>query len=237
MHIGLKNKDFVKIKYGNKFHYGGNQAWFDESLARDSACGTVAATNILTYMNVWKHRGNVYEKNEYKDYMDEVYTRLHPVNISYPRGGLDLFYKFAKLLHLSDLSLGIPSVSRFIRGVRSLAVTRGLDLEARNYPETIFSRWSLVAAMDFIARALEKDRPVALINAFNKHLKGFKYPLDDGRITMADFERHWVVITEMEVDKDGREVYIYVSSWGERVRLNLSDIVKGGVFTSMVYFH
>ncbi len=237
MRVGLKNREFIKVKDGMKCCYGGNQAWFDKRLARNSACASVAAANILLYMGIWGAGKTSLTKNDYRNYMSEVYYYLHPINISYPRGGLDLFYKFTSIFGLNDLSLGVPTVSRFIMGVDALARDRQVDLEARVYPESVFKSWSIVGAMDFIARGLEKDRPVALLNAFNRSLKNLEYTLSNGHISRSDFERHWVVITEMEVDRDGRGVYIYVSSWGERVRLNLYDVLKGGVFTSMVYFH
>lgn len=71
----------------------------------------------------------------------------------------------------------------------------------------------------FLLRALNADRPVALLNT-NHPNKSFRY--------------HWVTITEM-VEDDG-EVYVRFSSWGRRYKMRFEEMfVRGMVYRSMFF--
>ena len=69
----------------------------------------------------------------------------------------------------------------------------------------------------FILRALEADRPVALLNT-NHPNKSFRY--------------HWVTITEM-LEDDGA-IYLRFSSWGGRYKMRFEELfARGMVYRSM----
>lgn len=71
----------------------------------------------------------------------------------------------------------------------------------------------------FLLRALNADRPVALLNT-NHPNKSFRY--------------HWVTITEM-VEEEG-EVYVRFSSWGRRYKMRFEDLfVRGMMYRSMFF--
>lgn len=72
---------------------------------------------------------------------------------------------------------------------------------------------------EFILRALNNDRPVALLNT-NHPNKSFRY--------------HWVTITEM-VEVEG-EVYVRFSSWGRRYKMRFEELFpRGMVYRSMFF--
>ncbi len=248
LYYALKRTEFIKVRRANRLYYGGNQAWFDKEIARDSACGTVAAANIWAYLFVGKNKSTslnkdsddfgktIYNLDEYKGFMDEVYKHLYPINISYSRGGFDLFYKFMKIFHLDNISLGIPTITRFSRGFKNFVNSLGMEVEAVVYPRSFLSGWTKLGAVDFISRALEEDKPVALLNTFNKGLKGLEYEAVSGEKRRGNFDRHWIVITGMLVDESSEKVYLYASSWGEKVRIDLDAVLRGGLFKRMIYF-
>lgn len=63
----------------------------------------------------------------------------------------------------------------------------------------------------FIKNGLNSDKPVAMLVAFNSSLP---------------FEQHWVTILQGVEDNIKKTNEIEVSSWGERMYVNLSDYVN-----------
>lgn len=71
----------------------------------------------------------------------------------------------------------------------------------------------------FLLRALNGDRPVALLNTNHPH-KAFRY--------------HWVTITEV-VEEEGK-VYVRFSSWGRRYKMRFEELfVRGMMYRSMFF--
>ncbi|MBR1757495.1 MAG: hypothetical protein IJ744_02045 [Lachnospiraceae bacterium] len=46
---GLK-REFLRVQDGEKLHYGGNQAWDPKKGVQKSACGPVAATDVISFL-------------------------------------------------------------------------------------------------------------------------------------------------------------------------------------------
>ncbi len=238
INISLKNNCFVNIvdEYGNSY-YGGNQAWFEQSAARASACGTVCAANICAYMsktqpkyyNLYKYDSN-YSKDYYLRHMNEVYNYISPIVLF----KLPKFFRDKKILGFylkEDLNFGIPSVGYFSKEFKKFARTRGVMLRKK-----VFKRgWSRAKARGFIREALENDKPVALLNLFNSKLKRIETISCSGERFYGSYDQHWVTITGMTIDKNTGKVYLEVSSWGCKAKLDLDDVVSG-FSKAMVYF-
>ncbi len=236
--ISLKNSDFLKIKdeYGETY-YGGNQAWFEQKLAKASACGTVCAAGICAYLAMNNPRyymlynyGLDLSKRYYLKHMNELYKYISPIVLfKLPR-----FLQGKKIFgfYLEEyLSLGIPSVGYLASGLEKFVNSRGVWLRKKVFSDN----WSRAKTRDFIREALERDRPVALLNLFNSKLKSIETIRDNGERYLASYDHHWVIITGMTINQSTGKVYLTVSSWGCRAVLDLDDIVSG-FSKSMVYF-
>ncbi len=242
MYITLQQNDFVKIKDKDNIYYGGNQAWYSVKVARKSACGTIAATNILIYLSMTnKKYTSLYSfdnknitKYDYKKYMNEVYEYLYPINVNGIFGVEEgsSTYNFLKSIHIADLTIGIPTVNYFCSGVK--AFVRSKNVEPLNI--NIFKgRWETYDMKEYIVEALRKNIPIAMLNVFNKNLKNIAYNYVDGRPSYADFDKHWVTITGIRVNDYTKKISIEVSSWGTRAVLYLDDIASGSFLKGMVY--
>ena len=229
------------------FFYGGDQSWFESENGRAGGCGTVAAANILVYFGVvlgadgtFRSAGPVLESRNLKqaDYlvhMHQVYAGLTPLvppwksltRFRQERRDGDRHGGRRSILRLPD-SLGIHSPVRFANGVVALANMQHVELQPV-WPLSGTVRWpasqslSLYQAKAFIKGQIEKGAPVAMLNFNNRGLRQVDYQsVVSGRIFTTDrFQWHWVVITGFETDeRTGREVLV-VSSWGNRVMLDL----------------
>ncbi len=216
----------------NLIYYGGDQSWFDEKVANKAACGSVAAANILAYMaiseSVYKalyQYDRYIDINDYMKHMNEVYTYLHPINIRLP---LSSFISKSE----KRISIGIPNVSRIIKGVKAFSESRNVALKAYTFSKP----WTVKNAAEYIANALKDDKPIALLNGFNSNLKNIRYTYVDGRESMSSFTYHWITVTGMDVSFDTGIVDIDVSSWGIKAKLRLNDIVREDFLNAMVYF-
>lgn len=228
------------------FFYGGDQSWFESENGRAGGCGTVAAANILAYFGVvlgadgaFGGAGPVFESRQLKqaDYlahMHHVYAGLTP--LVPPWKSLPRFHQGRRdggrggrrsILKLPD-SLGIHSPVRFANGVVSLASRQHVDLRSV-WPLSGTVRWpasqslSLSQAKAFIKGQIDIGVPVAMLNFSNRGLRHVDYQsVVSGRVFTTDrFQWHWVVITGVETDeRTGRDA-ITVSSWGNRVTLDL----------------
>lgn len=228
------------------YFYGGDQSWFESENGRAGGCGTVAAANILAYFGVvlgadgaFGGAGPVLESRhlkqaDYLAHLHQVYAGLTPLvppwksmtrfkqGSGYGGGG-----GRRSILKLPD-SLGIHSPVRFANGVVSLASRQHVELRPV-WPLSGTVRWpasqrlSLSQAKAFIKGQIDKGVPVAMLNLNNRGLRQVDYlSAVSGRVFTTDrFQWHWVVITGFEtVERSGREVLI-VSSWGNRVTLDL----------------
>lgn len=237
------------------FFYGGDQSWFESENGRAGGCGTVAAANILAYFGVvlgadgaFGSAGQVLESRhlkqaDYLAHMHQVYAGLTP--LVPPWKSMTLFQHGRRdgggrggrrsILKLPD-SLGIHSPVRFANGVVALANKQHVELRSV-WPLNGTVRWpasqilGLSQAKAFIKGQIAKGVPVAMLNFKNRGLRQVDYQsVVSGRVFTTDrFQWHWVVITGFETDeRSGREVLI-VSSWGNRVTLDLDSFWGRGL--------
>ncbi len=219
--ITLKHKDFIHIIDNNNSYYGGSQLWFPQKLARKSACATIAAANTFCYLSITNEQykalspftHNTINKSDYLNYMQEIYHYIMPI-------------------HLGNLSIGIPTLSNFRKKV--YAYTNQRQIELNHY---IFNQaWTLDNTYYYIESALTRNKPVILLNTYNPKLKSVEYTTNDDRHCCANFDKHWLTITELKLNEK-QEPVISVSSWGHKVELELARIIIGGAFKAMIYFN
>jgi len=227
--------------------YGGDQSWFESENGRAGGCGTIAAANILAYFGIVlsgdgtaERSGPVLDsrrlsKGDYLAHMHRVYTGLTPLVPPWKtmarfrpgRGEAGRPGGRRWILRLPD-SLGIHNPVRFADAVVALAKEARVDLRTV-WPQSGIVRWpasqslSLNRAKAFITRQTDKGLPVAMLNFSNRGLRQVEYHsvVSGRRFTTDRFQWHWVVITGIEKDAlSGKDVLI-VSSWGNRVTLDL----------------
>ena len=112
--------------------------------------------------------------------------------------------------------VGILRVSQFKDGVENYAKSRGVSLKGRIMVfENGYSN-----IYNFIKESLESDTPVGMLILRNDVIKEFDY--------------HWMTITKLY--KNQFDVYVSVSSWGEKRLLKLKDIYNYSSYGSLVSF-
>jgi len=230
-------------------YYGGDQSWFESENGRAGGCGTVAAANILAYFGVVLgadgavgSAGPVLDSRrldmaDYLAHMHQVYAGLTP--LVPPWKSMTRFQKGRvgrrSILRLPD-SLGIHSPVRFASAVVALAQKQNVGLRPV-WPLGGSVRWparqrlSLSQAKAFILEQVEKGVPIAMLNFNNPGLRQVDYQsVVSGRIFTTDrFQWHWVVITGVETKKRSGREFLIVSSWGNRVILDLEKFWGRGL--------
>lgn len=203
------SKKFVEIWDENASCYGGDQKWFESKMARQCACGTVAAANIVAYMS----RSDTHNKNKlysytdfskanFVDHMQDMYTHLAPGHIP-----------------LTQIGLGIWPISKFKKGVENFAKEKGVNLHGVESREM----FTLENIVEYITKGLRADAPVAMLIGLNHQLK--------------KYEAHWVVITELLRDNDSRYI-VKVSTWGRYAYIDLAAYIEGAsIYQGLLFFN
>lgn len=205
---------FVPVIDGKVWYYGGDQAWFGTSLRRCSACGTVAAANIMAYRWLYGrgagHRG--YSREGFLRHMNRLYEFVKPIRLPFVSEDAPVLRGFA-------WSFGVWPLGRFVRGVIRYGRARGEKLRPMRFDRTGGT------GETFICKALLRDVPVALLLGNTRELKGIEVRRPDGSAFVQEsFSRHWVVVTAIRSDADGAK--IKVSTWGGSAWLDLSKCFR-----------
>lgn len=231
--------------------YGGDQAWFDSTVARYSACGTVAAANVTAYLaaqhkelaGLYKSRkppqqaqerqcfgavsggAAVYTKTEFLNHMQELYRWVTPWKVPFVRPDQPAWRSFG-------WGFGVWPARRFTRGVERFARSRGIRLRS----DRISSRRPLEELTGFIEAALRRNCPVAMLIGRRPRYEQEPVERPDGLCwSQTHFSVHWVVITAMENRKN--VVMVKVSTWGGWSWLNLNEWhAAGGVVPALAAF-
>lgn len=112
--------------------------------------------------------------------------------------------------------IGIPSLFFLKRGVRTYLKRINSDLksqELKNFKDR-------KKAEDFIEEALDKNCPVIFIGWFNKN------PL---------FNFHWTTITA--IIKDDNKCQLEISSWGNKYKLDIEELLNTRGYKALIYFY
>lgn len=77
-----------------------------------------------------------------------------------------------------------------------------------------------------------------MLIGFNDEMKNILVQQPNGYSwTQSSFATHWVVITELKVDKIQDSVKVKVSTWGGYSYLDLEDFIDGeSVYGCLLYF-
>lgn len=214
---------FVEIWDGDTRYYGGDQDWYDEKLAKDGACGTVAAANITAYMagrdEKYKrlYGYDDFSKGNFLAHMNEVYEFLKPFRIPF-----------------TEIPLGIWPMGRFEKAVEKFAKAKGVAFNGVRD----FSRFTKENVIDYIESGLKKGAPVAMLIGFNNKLDDIEVVQPNGHSwRQSSFATHWVVITELKTDDITGKSIAKVSTWGGYSYLDLDAYLKGEkVYQCLLYF-
>lgn len=161
---------------------GGNQEWYQDVWQRRAGCGPTTAATLLAYLSETSsallplapaERGT---QGGFLQYMEDVWSYVTPG------------------------AKGLDKPESLVVGCRSFALSRGCRLqgEVLKVPARWEDRPSLVRCRDFIAQALDSDRPIAFLNYSNGALQN----LDSW---------HWVPLISValgEAPPEGDEVLL-----------------------------
>jgi len=185
--------------------YGCNQGWFQTPWQRLAGCGPSVASNILLYF----HRAGriimpfeVKDKTDFINLMETVWQYVTPT------------------------SHGLYLLSQFCIGVNSIfkKIGSSLQCDSLDIPEQVQDRPDFSTVIDFIARGLNKDAPIAFLN------------LSNGTVNNLD-EWHWVTVIALEVVPETNTTYLEIYDNSKSTRINLTEWYQsttlGGGF---VYF-
>ncbi|MDD3251497.1 MAG: hypothetical protein PHV18_02935 [Lachnospiraceae bacterium] len=221
-------EQFVRITQGQELYYGGDQAWFEFTVSQYGGCGTVAAANMTAYLAERNpalralYRYPAYRKGEFLRHMEEVYAFVHPWKLPLVRKERPACQIFGRSF---GWTFGVWPMSRFTRGVKRFACSRGVRLCCT----VIHSRSSLETLTAWIRDSLKEDCPVAMLIGKHPKYERERVERPDGTgWHQTHFSMHWVVITRLR--EQGGQVYVKVSTWGGASWLDLRAWQQAGGF-------
>lgn len=192
--------------------YGGDQGWYSQEWQRNSGCGPVAAANLLAHLALSDEKYSALY--EYDDLSEKNYTKF-----------MEEVIQTVSPLRIGTLSIGIPSLSSFVKKVEKFAKSKGVELKGQ-WAENRYGNYD--QAVEYIKTGLSADSPVALIIHWNS-----KWMRDD---QLSKFQYHWVTITRIHYNEDEDAYYVTVSSWGKGYTLNFKDIWTSSTYAGIIYF-
>jgi hypothetical protein len=217
------SKKFVEIWDESTSYYGGDQKWFDSKMARQCACGTVAAANIVAYMS----RLDIHNYNKLYAYGD--FSKINFVN------HMKDMYKFLApgRIPWTQIGLGIWPLGKFKKGVEKFAKEKGVNLHGVENR----GKFTLENIVGYITKGLQADAPVAMLIDFNHYMRSVRVQRPNGsHWIQSSIEAHWVVITELLRDNDSRYI-VKVSTWGSYAYLDLAAYIEGAlVYQGLLFF-
>jgi hypothetical protein len=179
--------------------HGGDQAWFRDPWQRRAGCGPTTAATLLFYLG-----------------------QTHPALASLSPVGEKTVENFLAYMetvwpYVTPGARGLDRAESLVVGCRSFALARGCRLvgEILEIPRQKHRRPSLARVEEFIARALDRDLPVAFLNYSN----GALHNLD---------RWHWVPLVSLTTGEnillctildEGEEKIVELSLWLETTLL------------------
>lgn len=212
---------FVEIKEGQKIYYGGDQAWFGFTVGECGGCGTVAAANLIAYMD-----GRSMSKDEFVELMHTMYRYVRPHKIPFVS-------KNKKMWHGFGWTVGVWPSIHLIWGMQRYGKDHGLPLKSMR----ISCKKPREEQVAFIKRGLEKDCPIAMLIGRNHYLDMVSVVRPDGSgWIQTHMSHHWVTITQMIQESD-EKVMLKASTWGGWAFLDLDLWLADSRWPqAMVYF-
>jgi len=169
-------------------YYGCDQAWYDNIWKKKAGCGPCTVCNIIIYLYYKTLFNNSFHinKTDVLRLMNEIWEYVTPS------------------------VWGVNSTKMLYDGAIDYAVSKGMDLNYNylNIPQDRAMRPELDEVIDFIAKAIKKDSPVAFLNLCNGEEKNL-------------YRWHWVTIAAINV-KSADEAILTVLDEGKIIYINLS---------------
>lgn len=228
----LRNKEFVKIIGVDGIEYfGGNQKWWTDKQLQSGGCGPVSAANILAYLalsNIKYRRlyeGNIKHItiNDFLLHMDNVIEFLPPISLN---KSVSSFIR-NNTKNIPEITLGIPTLRKYINGLINYGCSKGVQLNCYTLKDKNYKM--------FIKTALDNNKPIAMLNYYNKNLCKVPFTSPEGLFSFQSMNMHWVTITSMFENNKG-QVKLEVSTWGGKGIINLKDIEKSFGYFGLIYF-
>jgi hypothetical protein len=180
-------------------YYGGNQEWLSEETQQDRGCGVVASANILAYMAM----------------KDPELSTLYGYNSLSKKNYTNFMGNVNDYVYA--ISTGVGAYD-FVKDTKSYAKDKGIKLSY----EEINMNSGFGNVVDFITEAIQNDHPVAFLDYFDT----INYTETDS--TTGDYYAHWVVITGILENRTTGDVTLEISSWGEKLIVNLNEVYEDG---------
>ena len=171
-----------------KTSFGCNQEWYGSYWQRLSGCGPSTASTILLYLHKAKNISLPFVIKDMSDcikLMETVWSFVTPT------------------------MKGVNVLDKFYNGVHAFTQAQGYNLESFyiNIPQKKEDRPEFLTVINFIAKGLQQDSPVAFLN------------LSNGRVRNLD-KWHWVTITSLEA-QDNEHVYTKIYDGAKTIIINL----------------
>lgn len=205
----IVDNSYIKVKKDDDICFGGSQAWLYDykKILGDYGCGVVGMADIELYVS---EKRNI-TKEEYISYIGELYKKR---------------YKFSTPIGLLPWRME-KSFSKFLKGL-------GIVKKAK-------WRWrySKHFNLESIKRMLDMNVPVMV--AYNRLFKK-----DKNLLTMYSFNEnnelvycsgcysHFFVVTGIITLNKNEDVYLVVSSYGEKQYVKYTDFLRGDMFSGML---
>lgn len=195
--ISIKNMKLFEVidDISSEVYYGGWQEWYGGWWKRLSGCGPTTVTGIMSYIGRCEaHAGSSggetvcapLSKSMFQAMMDDVWQYVTPS------------------------VRGIPSTAALIKGAEGYVEARklGFFLEEMDIPKSRLLRPELPTLLEFLARSLNDDLPVAFLS------------LDKGQEELLD-SWHWVTLLALQYEEDGSSAFADVADEGKLLHVDL----------------
>ncbi|MCR5060206.1 MAG: C39 family peptidase [Saccharofermentans sp.] len=188
--------------------YGGSQMWYRDRVLVNSGCGVIAGLEILLFMQGIDE----VNKNEYLDLMDEAAGFIKPLRLPFKVDKVKIFGK----TFMGSFGVTIP---RLKRGLRKLSKDRGIDCKVKSYGTNIVER---------TRELLDRGMPVILL--IRAPFNNVTLYNSKGK-SISTLGQHYVIVTDYDEEKD----LFVVSSWGEKYKIDPTDLRKFSVSARFCY--
>ena len=183
--------------------FGGNQEWYPSFWQRQAGCGPTAAATIA-----------MYERRRQDS--DEIWTQKRLLQL------MLTMWDF-----VTPQTMGLSKVEYYATGYERYLTNCGTSVNQShvlNVPTAMKKRPALSTVIDFLAKALQDDQPVAFLNWHNGGLSQLE-------------SWHWVTIAGLAAETDEAKLVVTLSDGGLRKEIDLArwltHTTLGGGF---VYF-
>ncbi len=211
----IKYRNFIRIKEGRRYYFGGNQSWWkDENETMcEVGCGVIALCNLELYVDGVSRKG--ISLDDYKLYVNRRHIEAYPIK------------EGTKLRKLGLLPLVME------RGLDKFYNDRGID-PIISWCPTINKK----KIRKLIEKMLDNNIPVvASYYVFNKKNKLDLYSYNEktkGFDKASGIKRHYFNIVGITRRQD-RDLLV-ISTWGERYYADYMQWVKKlSLFSNILY--